>query len=243
MIRRKIIRRRFPRKRVGVKKRFTFRRRRFGTRGGKRRQLPNRNYATITETIEEKALVINTGILYTTNIGGWSRAQALAPNYRYYRLKALEWEFQPKYDTFQEGATTGGASMPVLWWSRAKYQPAAVDDPMLGTVIALDEFRARGAKSFQFKNRKVIRYKPNLSSPISYTTQDDAYVGAATFTAVYNRWIPTQRATAATVPNPEYYGHYVFVQQDTPATTPDTFNVIIRAIWEFKEPMTSNLSP
>lgn len=140
------------RKRASVKKP---RRRMAGKRVARKRAgKPATQYATIKETIEFKDLAPNTAYSLLFNLSQFSRASALAKNFRFYKAMKVEWALEPLYNIYYDNAT--GDTVPYLYKVMDRTQDT------LG--ITLQDIQGMGAKPIKLVSKKTFTFTPNWCS-------------------------------------------------------------------------------
>jgi len=267
----------FKRK-IRGKKRFV--RRRKGMRPNKSKlglnpAVHNRNYATITETY--RALVgggpatelsANTAYGASVTIAQYPRAQALARCFKFYRLKAVVFEYLPDANTYQGGSAATAETVPYMYYMMNR-------DASDQSSTTLAQFQAAGVRPIKFTKKIVIAYKPNLIqaqqlvASLGQQGQPNLQVYNGNNVPVYDKWIstigiqhggpnnwtgdqsdlPVQAQGNATNPLVPlevvnvlpYYGHnFYFNQAVMPQGAANVGYSSITAIWEFKEPVLYN---
>lgn len=113
--------------------------------------------ATIKETVEFTDLNPNLGYNFAFNLSQFRRASALAPNFKFYKAKSVEWTIEPLYNTFQDGTTGSEVTIPYMYMTMNRTQDS--------TGINLQDLQAMGAKPQKLVGKKTIRYVPNWCSP------------------------------------------------------------------------------
>jgi len=200
----------------------------------------NPHYAVITETNDYGAFGVNTVQVQSLNIANYPRALAVAPSFKFYRLKHIEWIYTPEFNTFQEGSAF---SQPYFY-----YVMNRTGDQTLPSLAGLE---SQGAVPISFTKQVKIKYRPNLlqilnvrALPPGSGSVDNAVGGEP----VFSKWIPTQQLTNPQITsgngvlsvhnNPQYYGHYWTVKADIGSGTVGYLSC--KCVWEFKEPQVYN---
>jgi len=216
--------------------------------------------ATIKETVAFQDLDPNLGYNFNFNLSQFVRASALAPNFKFYKAKSVEWCIEPLYNTFQDGTTGGEVTIPYMYLTMNRTQDS--------TGINLPDIQAMGAKPQKLVGRKVIRYVPNWCSPgliavqflgpsggnaqstyglqkqFSYLACPDTNLGMNNGSAFIpssapNQNIPFSNAPAMTMfaNKVVYNGHTVWVDQEVATgTLQPVARVTCTVTWHFKDP-------
>lgn len=95
------------------------------------------------------------------NLALFPRAQQVSMNYRWYRPVKVEWEYAPRYNTFQEDPLESNATVPMYYsvMNRTQNSSIPVD------VANYQQFMiSQGARPYKFD--KIIKktYRPNWCS-------------------------------------------------------------------------------
>lgn len=136
---------------------------------GKKGRSSSRQYATIQETIEFKDIAPNTATSLVFNLSQFSRAMALAKNFRWYKAVKVEWAIEPLYNIYYDNTT--GDTVPYLY---------SVMDRTQDTLgITLADIQGMGSKPVKLINKKVFSFVPNWCSP-GLTTYQSNETGAIT---------------------------------------------------------------
>lgn len=141
------------------------RKQRKGRKGARKSRIPrsirvSTQMASIKETIEVEALLPNTPYGLSFSLSQFARASSLAPFFRWYKAKSVDWQFEPSFNTFQVQATgTGGTQVPYLYTTMNRNQLGVTG------VASLNDFLAVGAKPIKFTNKQSRKFKPNWCSP------------------------------------------------------------------------------
>jgi len=156
--------RRLPRRRI-VRKRKVNRR-----KGGNR--IP-RSIATagkgqmarIVETIEFADQKPNELFQCAFNLAQFPRASQLATNFAFYKAARVTWQYEPLFNTFQDGA--GAASKPYLYVVMNRGQVSLPFNPQNPAAIpfSIKNIQATGAKPVGLSGTRKITYVPNWCSP------------------------------------------------------------------------------
>lgn len=232
----------------------------------------NRNYACMTETYKalvgsgpNTSLIANTPYIGSVSIAQYPRARALSRCYKFYRLKAVVFEYQPDANTYQAG--TGAAeTIPYMYYIMNR-------DGADSNALNEAQIRNAGARPIKFTKKITIAYKPNLIQASQLVVKLGAQ-GSPSLSVyngnnmpIYDKWISTngiqQGSTSPSwagdvselpvqvqgdVTNPiippdqvnvlPYYGHsFIFAQQVTPAEATSVGYQSVTCIWEFKDPV------
>jgi len=228
-----------------------------------------KNYATITETIKPQirgtnttALQANTVYTSVISIAGFPRAKALAACFKFYRLKAVVYEYVPDAINYQAGVNATTETVPYMYYMMNR------DGSDAAAAAGLVSFQNCGARPIKFTKTIRIAYKPNLikANQLIVTLVPSTSLYNGNNTAVYDQWISTMglqhpgtpswagdqsslpEYAEGAVTNPltppdqinvlPYYGHtFIFDQQVSPAGATSVGYVSQTCIWEFKEPV------
>jgi len=239
-------RRRFthPRRRKVVTKPRRVLRKRGGKFGNPKSMKPqNNNYAKVVETIEWQDLSSNTMYGFEVSLQDTTRALALAPQFQWYRITAVNWKYETVYDTYQApsglalGAGTVTPTIPQLYrlMNRAgTYQ-----------ATTLQELAEQGAKPFKFTKNVNMKYKPNTLVTTSYAgvNNEGGDTLAQSYASKFNQWLPTATATGGAAPlnawqQIPYYGHQCYFDQDITEgqDSQKVAKVTVSLVVEFKNP-------
>lgn len=151
------------------------RRRAPARRGRKLRRAPRRNvnkkagikpmkqFATIVESVELQDLKSDTPSQAVFYLSQFFRATTIAKNFQFYRAAKVKWEYQPLYNTFQQGNSTAVVSKPQFYFLMNRDQNPQWS--VLSPGAALFNMQTCGADPVSFTNNKEIIYKPNWCSP------------------------------------------------------------------------------
>lgn len=204
-----------------------------------------KQYARCVEAIPITAIAANTDYNYQFNISDFPRASLIAKNFKYYRAKYVVWTYIPEYNTFQ--SSVGNSTMPQMSMIMNR-----TGDNTLWTPADYD---AQGAVPKAFSRKRVIKYKPNLCSPLNVTlsaVSPDPTPTPTTGTLgnipVYDKWVGTGGyavdntlggATELIIRSDKtpYYGHSAYWYVSTVGNTLPLATVFCEVEWEFKDPM------
>jgi len=119
--------------------------------------------ARITETIEIIDLNPNTSYANAFSLSQFARASSIAPFFRWYKATKVTYQYEPLYNTFQEG---GGPSVS------APYFYSLMNRTQDSHVTTLNDIQACGAKPIKLTRMLTKSYRPNWCSPglITYGT-------------------------------------------------------------------------
>lgn len=76
---------------------------------------PNKQYATIVETLKSNDVYSDVAYQSTFNLSQFFRATTIAKNFQYYRAKSVKWEYMPLYNTFQENNSVAAVGKPQFY--------------------------------------------------------------------------------------------------------------------------------
>lgn len=230
------------RKRKHVKRRFNrLNRRRVYRRRGIPRTLPlsKANVARVVERLPlDETNLTNTPYWYTFQLSSYPRANAVAQNFRFYRLSSVKITFQA-LSAIGMGNASGLTNLPLWLYFQVERQG------FMPTTANLDYFLANGCKPRPFGGSTnkpvVIKYKPNLLNTIAEAEGGVNEVQASQ--PIFNRWISTHIQSGGGAPSDvlnniiEWQGHSYYI--DAPGTTPSAASYaqfMVEAVWEFKDP-------
>jgi len=214
-------------------------------------------YATIKETIEFADLTPNSSNKLAFNLSQFTRASALAPNFRWYKAAKVEWSLEPLYNTFTDGVGTD--SVPFLYQVMNRTQDSL--------NINLHDIQGMGAKPIKLTGKKVKSYVPNWCSSglttytVNPSTQAMTGMTAQGLRAQYSYLAtPQDYNLAPDIPqsmvpidprNPVpagsgmntisvnqvlYNGHYVWIDQYLSGGTDAVCRCTATVTWHFKDP-------
>jgi len=163
------------------------------------------------------------------------RAVQVARAYQYFRIKKVDLQFKPFYDTFANpDPTQPSGSVPYLYWLINK-----------GDVLDVADFnglRDAGAKPIRFDEKTInVSFKPAI---LMFSSQSSA---TPTLNPSFNMskvspWLTTNdlAGTNGAVWTPSSLEHHGFtfgVQQDITGTPGFTYGVEITVHFDFKKPL------
>jgi len=207
-----------------------------GKFGNPRAMAPSaNNYAKIVETINYETVNPNTMYGNLITLADTTRALAMAANFQWYRITAVEWKYKPLFNTFQDSISTtvSSPSKPEFYsiMNRNGNFPA-------NTLLELKE---QGAIARSFARNLNIKYKPNTLLLASIANTDGTTVANAN-ELKFNAWLPCSQ-TVAISPSSDwtaipYYGHQFYIDQEIPtqAANPEIASLEARVVIEFKGP-------
>lgn len=123
--------------------------------------VPRVQNAHIVESYFVADILPNTTYNANFTIQDCVRATAIAVNFQYYRAKWVKYEYQPLYNTFQEGAAVAPAK-PNLYIFMNRNQETR--------NMSLARLLEAGCRPISLVGNKTIQYKPNWCSPGMLTT-------------------------------------------------------------------------
>lgn len=112
--------------------------------------------AKIMETIEIIDLQPNSSYLNSFTLAQFARASSLAPFFRWYRATKVSYQYEPLYNTFQEG-TGPSVSAPYIYFLMNRTQD--------NHITTLNDIQACGARPTKLTKIIVKSYRPNWCSP------------------------------------------------------------------------------
>jgi len=121
--------------------------------------------ARIVETIEFADQKPNELFQCVFSLSQFPRALQLANNFAFYKAKSVTWQYEPLFNTFQDGA--GAASKPYMYVVMNRGQVSLPFNPQNPAAIpfALKNIQATGAKPVGLAGTRKITYVPNWCSP------------------------------------------------------------------------------
>jgi len=198
-----------------------------------------KHYARITEAVNFTPMMANQDYNYAFSLSLFTRASAVAKNFKFYRPKRVVWTYLPDFNTFQSG---GAVSLPQVSMIMNRTGDSQAWTPA--------EYDAQGAVPTQFSKKRVIAYKPNIVQSVQFvTTTVPAFGGNIGVRPVYNEWIATGTYTNV-FPNPAggissvvnannemlYQGHSMYWEVAL-ANNVQLGTVYCEVEWEFKDPL------
>lgn len=207
--------------------------------------------ATIKETVEFVDLSPNLGYNFNFNLSQFIRASALAPNFKFYKAKSVEWTVEPLYNTFQDGTTGGEVTIPYMYMTMNRTQDS--------TGIILKDIQAMGAKPQKLVGKKTIKYVPNWCSPGLSVYNVGSYMASTGLQKQFDYLAcpntnSGQNVTSQFVPaiapgsviigqvpiyanQTVYNGHTIWIDQEVPTgTLQSVARVTCTVTWHFKDP-------
>lgn len=247
------------------------RKQRKGRKGARRSRAPPRSIrpltqmAAIRETIEVEALLANTPYGLSFSLSQFARASSIAPFFRWYKAKSVDWQFEPAFNTFQIQATsTGGTQVPYLYTTMNRNQLGVTG------VASLNDFLAVGTKPIKFTTKQSRKFKPNWCSPgllavgsvapnttntitMQGYTPNYGWLSSPNSPAITNgfgylqtplapstQFVPPGSSTSAMVGNVAnqtlYNGMVCYVEQGGNLAGVEVARLTCTVIWEFKDP-------
>lgn len=225
------------------------------TKGGS-----NRDYATITESVEQQIVLPATGEVgqtFTTSLSSFQRAQEVAHAYKYYRCKYVELIFVPYANVTQTG---GGVA------TRLPQHYFTVDRVANHYIIPTEaEMLSRGINPKLFKKTMKFGWKPSLLQNVQMETNQPTdgtglplgidVINAVNSIPIFNKWLPTQQSYGFTAQrtsaqinqqmvqpssNPyalRYYGATWVINQEQDGVEQPIIGIgdlMVKVTWEFK---------
>ena len=209
--------------------------------------------ATIKETIPFNYVNANLNYGFSFTLNQFKRASAIAPNFKWYKAKSVEWIIEPLFNTFTDDGTP--QSIPYTYMVMNRTQDSALQ--------TLGDFQAMGCKPQKLTSKRVIRYRPNWCSPglLSFIKDANSYVRE-----LYQNGLKPQYGYLAcpisngldsqvqlfpiqTTDNPianevpvvtnqvVYNGHDMYFAQALASGAINVAQVTCTVTWEFKDPM------
>lgn len=244
--RRRLVRR--PRNRRGRK----------GVRRGRVSKTLNamRDKARVVEVYSTESLTGNTGYVQQFSLSEFTRASAVAKNYRYYRATRVEMEFVPYANLYPTGQ-----AFPELYYQQDHTAFIAAQAPTLASM------QGRGVMPIKFTspikrwyNPAVLRYEQMLVQ--TWKDANEFYVNniqPLTATPVKNKWYMTEKAFTPLLFTPNntettepigasadptkllFTGSAFFL--NTPIAIQGAIGrLVVKVHWEFKQPLVSTTS-
>lgn len=174
-----------------------------GRKGAKKARFnPNKQYATIVETLAANDIYSDVPYQSAFTLANFFRATTLAKNFKFYRAKSVKWEYMPLYNTFQENNSVPAVGKPQMYIMMNRDQDTKFAN--LPASQALFSIQCAGADPSPFtKNREII-YRPNWCSPGLTAVGVTKTIGEPdTVNAVYSLgmkaqygWLPTPNEDA-----------------------------------------------
>lgn len=212
--------------------------------------LAKSNIARVVERTQlNESLSTDTAYWFTAVLNGYSRASAVAANYKWYRLASIKYTYMPNA-LATIGATGPAAGLKHIYYNMERTGLGV--GPVYPT-ISLDYFMDNGSKPIPFGSTTgksvVIKYKPNLLDSLALAT-DATNTNANLSEPVFNKWIPTFGFQPATPSDPpalndmiEYNGHSLWCDSTGSSPIVDAFSYTVEAVWEFKDPIGAFIDP
>lgn len=151
--------RRLPRRRNLRKRKIN--RRRGGKRSPATATAGKGQMARIVETIEFTNQKPNELFQCVFTLAQFPRALQVAQNFAFFKAAKVTWQYEPLFNTFQDGA--GAASKPYLYTVMNRGQ--VVPTSSVALPITLHNIQATGARPIGLSGTKQVSYKPNWCSP------------------------------------------------------------------------------
>jgi len=241
-----IRRRRAPRRKTRAPRRKAVRK----TRVPRNRLFATNQMALIKETRPYSTITGNSAVSFVFSLNQFQRALLLAPNFKWYKAKLVEWTIEPLFNTFTDDGSP--QSVPYTYMAMNRTQD--------NVPMVLGDFQAMGCKPQKLISKRVIKYRPNWCSPglLSYTLVDNAvqqlyqnglkpqygYLACPNDEAVSGSLIdPIVTPTNPLVPTSIdvianqvlYNGHEMYFDQLLAGEVPCA-RVTCTVTWEFKDP-------
>jgi len=209
--------------------------------------IKTKQYARVVEVVPFTQPTANTDVNYQFNISQFSRAAAVAKNFKFYRAKRVVWTMLPEFNVFQAGSAAQSMTQISMIMNRT-------GDSTQWTEV---EYDAQGAVPRTFAKKRVVAYKPNLTQPFNVTlsalSPDNpplATTGTLGNTPVYDKWVGTGSyninntlggASELVIRGDKtpYYGHSIYwnVGQVAQGAEIPLATIFCEVEWEFKDPL------
>lgn len=202
--------------------------------------------ATVVE-VQEVAAVPEGGNFITHVLSEFSRATAVAKQYRFYRCKKVELEFIPYANVFAPGQ-----AFPELYFQVDRTQNVDTGAPL--PLPSKNIMMSRGVMPVKWTS--VIRrsYVPSVLRNENFIQNvlgsDVQSIAAITSTPVIGKWYMTQQYFAPPPGNAasiiwgswspsslRYFGAAYYIDQPLAAPSAILGTIKIRTHWEFKQPL------
>lgn len=198
----------------------------------------NRNYAKITETTDKGTFDSNTTYFSQFSILDFPRAIKMCQMFKFYRCKAIVYDYMPEAINFQASSTavsttvetppivtnttTNGQDVPYFFYNMNR-DGATNSFQNNSTGLSLKE---AGARTIKFNKKIVISYKPNLAQVVNYAQQSGNAVAPISqgSTPVYSKWISTNGIGMPTQANTSFPNNATIQGQGGTWTSGNNFN-------------------
>lgn len=159
------------------------------------------------------------------------RAQQVAEQYQFFRIKKVTYVIKPTFDTFAGG---GAMTVPYVYWMINR----------TGESLSLDlaGLTSRGAKPLRLDDKNVtISYRPSVGVAAVQGTTGTVLNASDQYRI--SPWLSTNNNVSTVVWNPSqvlHYGHYSMINN---GGTLGQFDVVVSVDFEFKGPRFVDVSP
>lgn len=156
---------------------------------------PNQ-FMQIIETREAQDLVSNAGGIHNFTLSQFPRAQLMSGMFRFYRAVKVIWQYEPAYNTFQEGT---GFSKPYIYLVMNRDQNTGYPQ-----IASLQDIQACGARPRALTGKVKLSYKPNWCSPglLTMLQSTGGSIPAGELVTVQQNGLQCQYGWLATPNNP-----------------------------------------
>jgi len=197
-------------------------------------------WASLTESIQDtmtSQLITGTADSYNglclaqTLPNPFVRAQQVAQQYQFFRIKKVTYTIKPTFDTY---STSGTNTLPYLYWIINK----------TGESLSLNQFDLlqRGARPIRVDDKNVtISYRPTVGINSVQASQTSPFLNPSDSYRT-SPWLNTNDNISTVTWSPSqvlHYGHYMMITQ----AAPTQFDVNIQVEFEFKKPRFVDVSP
>jgi len=159
------------------------------------------------------------------------RAQQVAEQYQFFRIRQAKYIIKPTYDTFAGG---GPMTVPYVYWIINR----------TGESLSLDlaGLTSRGAKPLRLDDKNVtIAYRPSVGVAAVQGTTGTVLNASDQYRI--SPWLSTNNNVSTVVWNPSqvlHYGHYMMINNGGAL---GQYDVVIQIEFEFKGPRFVDVSP
>jgi len=224
------LRKTYPKRRKAPRARRAPRRPRIGRRMGSS-GVPD--IASLTESytgVQTSGTAANYAVSFnnlTLAQAGFKRAQAVAAQYQFFRIKRVTYIYKPTFDTFAPG---GPNTVPYLYWSINKTGESQLLNALMMTQ--------RGAKPIRLDEKNItISYRPTVGTQNAQSTS----LPNNPSTYLTSPWLNTDNLANTNMWSPStvtHFGHYALI------TSAGTYQIDlhVQVDFEFKKPRVAPVS-
>lgn len=199
--------------------------------------------AHICESYEVEDLLCNTSYQSTLDLSYFPRSQAIGTNFQEYKITKLEYQFEPLFNTFQEGLAVINTVPQLLWY---------VDRTGTTTAWSKAQFEKMGVLPKKYISNMKMTFKPNtlvvsansaiLPQPALTTDLSFNYSPAQSVQIQFNKWFSTQYDATLVTTNPSgayptaWYGCKFLIDQQQGEVALPVGRLTVKAWISFRGP-------